>query len=463
MLDVEAYMPKQCKQDYANIEIQSVCRDTNDVSDHSLFVCIVGQRFDGHDFALKAIENGAVALMVSRVLPDINVPQILVKDTVKALGGLANAWRKKFEGKLIAITGSAGKTTLKECLAQLLKSHNKEIACSILNYNNQIGLPLSILSTEGTEDYWIMEAGISQPHDMDELGAILEPDMVVILNAGVGHTEGLGIKGVAYHKAQLLKYIKDGSLYPQAIICADYADLVDEAQKLCQNICYFSTNDSSKLAKYSAKFVGFAEKDKQNKGMYFVKHNDEGYDVLTPFSGSYGAENVAALTAIMHSLGLYEIKQAMSNLMLPKQRFNIHRIAHWCIIDDSYNANVLSMQRMLEACVQQAANGPCYAVLGAMGELGELANAEHEKLGCYLAQLPISHIFWKGPYADEVEKGLALEKYIGKFITVQDENDFNEKWTQSQLVAGTVLIKGSRSNALEHLVNIILAQLKCEK
>ncbi len=452
-----------CTQDAQHTEILSVCRDTNDATKQSLFVCIEGQRFDGHDFAAKAVENGAVALIVSRILPDIKVPQFLVNNTVKALGKLANAWRKQFTGKLIAITGSAGKTTLKECLAQILEGANKSVSCSILNYNNQIGLPLSILATQGTEDYWVMEAGISQPQDMDELGEILEPDFALVLNAGVGHTEGLGLKGVAYHKAQLLKYIKYEGSGAQAFVCADYAELVKESQSISKNICYFSANAQSEfayLANFTATYSGIVQQEREFKGRYNIKQPNDSVEILTPFCGSYGAENVAAIMAIVHALGLSNVVQSMADLKLPKQRFHTHRIGNWCVIDDSYNANVLSMARMLEASVQQAGTGPCYAVLGAMGELGTLASLEHENLGRNLGGLGISNIFWKGPYAEEVQRGLELANYKGSFVIVQDSEDFAAHWKAAQLASGTVLIKGSRSNALENLVNVVLEEIK---
>ncbi len=456
-------------QELQNVEILSVCRDTNDVTANSLFVCIKGQRFDGHDFANKAIEKGAVALLVSRIIPNITVPQLLVKDTVKALGKLAKAWRKTFKGKLIAITGSAGKTTLKECLAQMLASANKKVSCSILNYNNQIGLPLSILATDAKEDYWVMEAGISQPQDMDELGEILEPDMVIILNAGVGHTEGLGQKGVAWHKAQLLKYINKIDGLTQAFVCADYPNLVKEAKKLCENICLFSGNSQGEYASEvscRAEYKGIITENIDNKelskGKYLISYAQGSYEVHSPFCGGYGAENLSALAAMAHSIGMKEqnVINAVQSLHLPKQRFHMHNLGSWRVIDDSYNANVLSMQRMLEATVQQANGGPCYAVLGAMGELGDLADFEHENLGLEISQLPISHVFWKGPYAQNVKSGLMKGKFKGDFLIIDDKNELKNLWQQAKLSPGTVLIKGSRSNALESQVATILENIK---
>ncbi len=443
-----------------DLEIQAVCRDTRDVESHCLFVCIVGQRFDGHDFALQAVEAGATALLVSKQLEHVHVPQLVVEDTVKALGLLAHAWREMFRGKVIAITGSAGKTTMKECLAQILVSAHKKIARNKLNYNNQIGLPLSMLSASGHEDYWIMEVGISKPHDMDELGAILSPDLALVLNVGAAHTEGLGERGVAWHKAQLLKYVKNNVRGAQAFVCADYIDLVHHAKELCQNIYFFSGQETAPIASCKATYVGMAGA----KGKYHVQYNDEQLEVLTPFFGSYGSENVAALVAVLKNIGIQdeEIINGFDVIQLPEQRFNVHELGPWRIIDDSYNANALSMRRMLEAATQMDAQGQCYAVLGAMGELGDLAVQEHEALGRALAKYSIKDIFWKGPHADDVLKGLCAENYAGNFIIVNDAEDFRKKWHEAKLSSGVVLCKGSRSNALEELVNILLLQIKAD-
>ncbi len=445
--------------------IHEVYRDSKEVTVGSLFVCIVGQRLDGHSFAEQAVASGASVLLVQRYLEHLDVAQLVVDDTIKALGKLAKAWRDQFIGKVIAITGSAGKTTLKDCLTQLLGSNDKKVACNMLNYNNQIGLPLSILATSGIEDYWVMEVGISQAHDMQELGEILTPDMAIILNAGAAHTEGLGEKGVSWHKAQLLKYIRKENSGTQAFVCADYKLLVQEAKKLCDNICFFSgvQNNTQNNVQWNTNYVELVECEFENAankflGKYCVSDGKSSFEVLTPFCGSYGAENISAMVAVANNLDFTweDIKRGLQTIQLPSQRFNTHYIDSWTIIDDSYNANALSMQRMLEATVQKAKSNPCYVVLGAMGELGDLAQIEHENLGCNIAMLPIKKIFWKGAHANDVQKGLEKNHYAGEFSVILDEDDFNQQWENAKLSPGTVLFKGSRSNALEKLVEIVM-------
>ncbi len=448
--------------------ITSVCRDTRDVTPQTLFACIKGERLDGHNFAAQAVEKGAVALLVQRPLADVDVPQFIVPPatgledaTVEALGVLAHAWRKQFAqrgGKVVAITGSAGKTTLKEVLAHVLESSGKRVARNVLNYNNLIGMPLSVLASTGQEDVWVMEAGINLPHEMDILGSILAPDVALVLNVGVAHTEGLGEKGVAWHKARLLAHVAEGGA---AFVCADYADLKTCAQENFSTVQFFSAQDASSC-RVTAAYVGRVSEENES-GKYAVRlkldasGGGQRFDISAPFYGSYGAENVAAVVAVAVHLGMdvFAIQQAFKAVSLPKQRFQVQKIGTWRIIDDSYNANPLSMQRMLHAALEMTGNAPCYAVLGAMGELGKEAEHEHRQLGKFLAQTGIQVIFWKGDYADMVHKGLKAKKFSGEFISLDAAEEFAHIWQTRQWPAGTVLFKGSRSNALEVWVSAL--------
>ncbi len=462
--------------EHRQLDITSVCRDTNDVRPGALFVCIQGERFDGHDFAQKAVEKGAVALLADRYLENVNVPQLLVPstmgNTVDALGLLANLWREEFAlhgGRVVGITGSSGKTTVKEILADLLQNIGKKVCRSILNYNNQIGLPLSMLEASGQEDFWVMELGISQPGDMDVLGEILEPDVALILNVGNAHTEGLGEKGVAWHKSRLFLHLSE---HGQGFVCKDYEDLRMEAKNALPNTRFFSAEDEYG-ADVSAHYMGRVSAENES-GKFAVRikldasGGTQGFEVKAPFYGKYGAENVAAVVAIALQLGIgiMDIQRGFERITLPKQRFELKKAGAWNIIDDSYNANPLSMQRMLSAALEMAENTEskaCYAVLGSMGELGKNAEHEHKQLGKFLATSGVKHIFWKGDFSEQVHKGLKCKKFDGEFNIVNDIEDFAEKWYKMHLEAGTVLCKGSRMNALEEFVPIMLNYAQTHK
>jgi UDP-N-acetylmuramoyl-tripeptide--D-alanyl-D-alanine ligase len=427
------------------VELTGAATDSRVVTAGQLFACIPGKRVDGHDFAGHALAAGAGAILAQRMPENLpaGAPVLLVPDTVRALGQLAAHWRQQCSAKVIGVTGTAGKTTVKEILAQLL-SRRGTTAKNPLNLNNQIGLPLSILNTTGSEEFWVMEVGISQPQDMDELGAILQPDLAVILNAGPGHAEGLGVRKIPYYKARLLKYLSRRGL---GLASADYPDLVRECRAVCQNLYFFSAD--GKQVTYRAAYSGPAAESR--RGMYRLWLDGAPLDVEAPFRGRYGAENIIAVAAAADMLGLNraEIAAAFTEACLPIQRF-AHRFADpWLIIDDSYNANPLSCRRMLEAAVEMAQGSPLVCVMGEMGELGEVAEVEHELLGRSLAAAFPKAVFWKGGHREAVRSGLKREQYFGEFIPVDSPEDFCRAFEGLHLLGGIILFKGSRFNRLE--------------
>ncbi len=479
-----------------DICVTAVCRDTRDVVAGSLFVCVQGARHDGHDFAAEAVRLGAVALLVSRRLDDVMVPQICVSDTVRALGALASYWRERFMGRVVVITGSAGKTTCKDVLADVLTlaissgadgadGAGVSVARTLGNFNNQVGLPLSILATSGDEDVWVLEAGISEPQDMDELGAIVRPDVAVVLNVGMAHTQGLGERGVAWHKAQLVKYVRHGGT---AFVNADYADLCAAAlEALGAGVClsFFSAKKNGAFECASPLMTPvfrayFSHSQATGDGGVYVltcADRQESWSVQAPFVGEYGSEHVSAVASVAYVLGISmdTMRLAFAQARLPQQRFEEHRRGVWRIIDDSYNANPLSMHCMLEAAMARSATktgdaSPCYAVLGSMAELGAEAESAHKELGDFLACMGagqgIAHIFWKGAYALEVR-----EAFVGaggseeRFTAVESVKDFAAAWTAAALPSGTVLCKGSRSQRIEECVTWLLdnVAVKCRE
>lgn len=436
--------------------VTSVESDSRSVTAGALFVCIRGERADGHDFAASAARAGAVAVLAERALPDAGVPVLVVEDAVQALGRIAALWRGRTSARVVGITGTAGKTTVKEVLAQVLEQRGRT-ARNALNLNNQIGMPSSMLRASGDEAFWVFEAGISHEGDMDELAPVLRPDVALILNVGPGHTEGLGDRGVAWHKARLLC-----GLAPQgrALVCADYPDLVREALA-CQReaaatapfrLDFFSAQDEQ--AACHAACVG--------DGIYAVTAWGARFEVEAPFCGAYGAENVAAVVAAATVLGLTpaEIQAGLKQVQLPRQRFACITAGNWQVIDDTYNANPLSMSRMVAAAREKAGHGPLYVMLGEMRELGACAAEEHRRLGRLLAQVAPEAIFWKGGCLDAVRQGLREGGYAGDAHPVADAGEFAACATAFLHRGGVLLCKGSRSNRLEDMVSAFLNLLE---
>ena len=240
---------KPCSSPAVDKEITGVCTDSRALAPNNLFFCLKGERFDAHDFVLQVAQAGATAIVAQRELPGLECPVIVVDDTQIALGKLARFWRDKAAAKVLAVTGTAGKTTVKELLAQTLSSV-LSVAKNHKNFNNQVGLPLSMLAATGTEDAWVMEVGISKPGDMAELGVIISPDLALVLNIGPAHLEGLGdLTGVAAAKAELLAHLAPGG---RGLCSMDYPELWTEACRVLPGVIGFSATNS--FAKYYARF-----------------------------------------------------------------------------------------------------------------------------------------------------------------------------------------------------------------
>ena len=433
----------------------SVATDNRQVKPGGLFVCIPGARVDGHDFAVDAVSRGAVLVLAEKPLPDVKVPVMVVPDSVRALGAIAALWRSQLSGKVIAVTGTCGKTTVKESLGQVLATYAKT-ARTTLNHNNQIGMPCDLLNTDGDEAFYVMEAGISHEGDMDELGAILKPDMALIVNVGAGHTEGLGKQGVAWHKTRLLAHLAHRG---QACVSCDYPDLVREAGKFGNKIQYFSIHDTK-----CANWARYAGVDPTcGHGRYTVHVGGKTEEIKVPFNGEYGAENVIAVSLCATALGLTmeQTRQGFAQIALPPQRFNHFQAGAWNIHDDTYNANPLSMRRMLRAVADMRGERSLVLVLGAMGELGELAGSLHEQLGRDVAEVKPDVVFWTGPHFESVCKGL---ENVCPLLHVETGAEFADIWQKQcagmYSAGGNILFKGSRSNHLETYLQEFLKQVQ---
>lgn len=453
-------------KDSTGLFFDGAASDNRLVQKNSLFVCIKGENNDGHNFAEDAVKRGAAAVLAERNPFEGNppVPVLLAQNSIKALGQLAYHARRRFGAdkskKVIGITGTAGKTSVKELLAHILGTESdltfnpQKVAKNPLNYNTQIGMPVSVLNATGKEQYWVFELGISHADDMDELGRILFPDMAIILNAASGHAEGLGDMGAAYYKAQLLNFLPDDGI---AFVSGDYPDLFVHAVFNKRDTKFFSTK-SNKIP-YRGKYLGVTE---DGCGRYLLTTPDISFEAESIYIGEYGAENCIAAAGLALELGFSaeQIKKAMKTVQPPVMRFNKSTVGPWTIIDDTYNANPLSTARMLESAKELARDKDFIAVLGEMKELGEISENEHEKIGALLADLAPIAVYFIGSRADAVHKGLTENGFAGSFVQVSDKEEFlnHIKALKLQHKNHLIVFKGSRSNRLEEYANSFTEQ-----
>ncbi len=442
--------------------ILTVRTDSREAAPGDLFVCLKGERFDAHDFAVQVGEAGAAAMVAARPLEGVACPVLLVDDTLKALGRLARCWRDDFahhgKSRVVAITGTAGKTTVKELLAQTLAA-SMSVAKNHKNFNNQVGLPLSMLAASGQEDAWVMEVGISQPQDMAELGCIIAPDLALVLNIGPAHLEGLGdLSGVARAKAGLLAHLRPGG----AGLCSmDYPELWAEAQRVLPGVIGFSAVNS--FARYYARFE---EALPGGRGLYEIIVDGQAFWAELPACGAHFAENAAAVAGACHLLGLTTEQTAagLAEASLPDQRFRCTEVGGWCVVDDTYNANPLSMRRSIEAARLLAGDKALVLVLGDMKELGPSAQAAHEELGAALRDVRPAAVFFQGAHAQDVARGagqaLALTEISEPAQVLAPVLSMaNAMNGPVHSKGGVILVKGSRSCRMELYAQALLCGL----
>lgn len=423
-----------------NVSVTKVCIDSRTVQKGDLFVCIVGQKMDGHQFAAQAVEKGACAVVASTPL-ELTVPVLLVRDTTLALGKLARAWRERTAAKVIGVTGSAGKTTVKEMLAQVLAFHGKT-SKNFKNLNNQIGLPLSILEMDGDEAFWVLELGISRPGDMDDLGNILAPDAALIVNIGPCHLEGLGdLAGVAREKCLLLEYVRPGGF---GCVNSDYPFLPAEAAKRDVRTVLFGTESRD------VQYLCLRHDDSHPGKLIYQMRINGSEQNMTVSANVHLSENMAAVIAMAVELGLTpaNIEAALASYAPVTQRFVQTLVGSWLFIDDTYNANPVSMTRSIQEASRLAAGKILALVLADMRELGEESAAAHEKLGQVISESGCDYCFFAGDQAAYVLRG--LNAYSGVFKQIQNADEVLDVLSPLRSREGVILFKGSRSCKMEN-------------
>jgi UDP-N-acetylmuramoyl-tripeptide--D-alanyl-D-alanine ligase len=432
--------------------VRGVGMDSRAVEPHSLFACIKGERVDGHDFALAAVRAGAAAVLAQREAPEVSrlVPVLIVQDAVSALGRLARAWREKARARVVAVTGTAGKTTVKEMILAILR-RRVTVAGTKGNFNNQIGLPLSMLACPETAKIWVLEVGISRPGDMEELGCVVRPDLAVITNVGPAHLEGLvDLSGVARAKAALVDFIA-----PEGEVLAnrDYPELWAEVTRRKPEPVDFSATDAS--ARYFAVYLGA----NCTGGRFRVCFDGIERILKLPFCGEHAAENLAAAAgaAMLMGADIRDVESALVALEIPGGRFRPICAGELTFIDDTYNANPLSMARSIEAAGERADGEPFVLVLGEMRELGAEAAARHRELGAIIAETGCRAVYFHGGHAEDLAAGLSEAGYQGEFTPVTCPAEFAKRFAGLGLRRGVVLFKGSRSLGMEKFLAAVLA------
>ena len=434
----------QVAPEFAAVAVNGVCSDSRKLRQGQLFIALKGARFDGHDYIPEAIKAGAAGAISAREMPGL--PVVVVPDTLRALGDLARFYRQSLEIKVIGITGSVGKTTTKEMIAGILETAFRT-ARTEGNYNNNIGLPQTVL--EIPEDYQaaVLELGMNHFNEMSYLTSIAQPDIAVITNIGTMHIEHLGSReGILQAKLEILEGLRpDG----RTVFNGDEPLLWNLKEYNRVTPLYFGIeNDACDVLAKDVETV--------DGGMNFRVHafGDE-MEAFIPAPGMHMVYNALAAAAVgrIYGLTIEEIRRGIESLETIRGRFKMIETDKFLVVDDCYNANPMSMKASLD--VLHDGEGRRVAILGDMGELGEDEAALHEGVGIHAAICGIDACVCVGDLAVHIAE--AARKANPDFPVYYEKtresllehlNDYVQK-------GDTILVKASHFMKFEEVVKAL--------
>lgn len=414
------------------LQCTGISTDTRNIGKDSLFFALKGANFNGNNFALQALENGAKYAVVDEVISEGNERILLVSDVLSTLQQLANFHRRTFNIPFIAITGSNGKTTTKELVNAVLEQKFKTYA-TIGNLNNHIGIPLTILSITCDVAIAIIEMGANHKEEIESYCQYTEPTHGLITNIGKAHLEGFGgIEGVKKGKGELYEYLL--STGGKAFVCTTNETLM-EMSKFKDAVTYPKPNDF-----YTCKFL-----DAQP---YIKLEAENGAVLTTHLAGAYNFDNIAAALCIGKFFGVNSeaANAAISRYDPQNNRSQISHTAHNHIVLDCYNANPTSMKAALDS-FHHMNEANKIVILGDMYELGNESASEHAAIGKLLNVMEFEKVLLCGKFMS------AAFDVLGNRSLHFATRDLLEKWLQENEIQGaTILIKASRGMALEKLL-----------
>lgn len=427
--------------------IRAVSTDTRSLGEGSLFVALRGDNFDGHKFVAQAVENGADCLLLDTLPDEINglgVPVVLVKNTLYGLQRLAKWYRNQLDIKVIALTGSNGKTSTKDFTASVLRKGFK-VNATKGNLNNHIGLPLSVLSTEEDDEVCVWEMGMNHAGEIAPLCNIAEPDVGIITNIGTAHIEFLGSReGIAEEKSSLARALPENG----TLIVTAGCDFVDYLIERCVSKVIVTGNCRGAVRAENLKIL--------DNGSAFDLCID-GQDpepVEISVSGKHMVNNalLAAAAGVVMEMSAKDIAVGLNEAILTSGRLRRYECHGITVIDDTYNANPDSVAAAIETLTDMPIHngGRRIVVLGMMAELGVHADTEHFRVGKLAAEKDLQ-VVSVGPQAGKIHQGAReVSETAVQFDTTSQAADWLKQFCQE---GDRVLFKGSRMAGMENVMN----------
>ena len=433
----------------SDLTLNDVTTDTRKVTAGSLFVALVGERFDAHDFAEEAIDSGAQALLVSKHLP-VSVPQVVVEDTRLAFGRLSAWVRQQSTARVVALTGSSGKTSVKEMTAAILRECG-ETLYTAGNLNNDYGVPMTLLRLTTEHQYAVIELGANHQGEIAYTTDLVKPESALVNNLAAAHLEGFGsLAGVAKAKGEIFQGLPANGI---AILNEESNDWPNW-QTTLQDKTVWRFSPQAEECDFTARDIRIAQ-----DGTHFVMKTPRGEaEIVLPLPGRHNIANALAAAALALSVDapLSAVQQGLKDLQsVPGRLFPVRLSAHQLLLDDSYNANVGSMT----AAVQVLSEMPGYQVLvaGDMAELGDETERCHREIGEAAREAGIDCVLSCGKFSHLISESSEVGEHFS------DKTALTERLRQllSEHSEITVLIKGSRSAAMEQVVQSLKEKGTC--
>lgn len=433
--------------------------DSRTISPGNLFVAIRGERHDGHTFIHDAVRQGVRGILIDQAKAaewqenwggDEGVACVAVNDTTRALGDLAAYRRQRCDAQVIGITGSNGKTTTRRMTASVFRQSFETLA-SRGNYNNEIGLPLTLLELRQSHQWVVLELGMNHFGEIRRLSGICRPDIGIITSIGPCHLEGVGsIEGVVKAKAEILENIPSGGVI---ILNRDDPYLTKLGNKTDKEVLFFGESEAADIRAHSIREDGM-------KIRFTLQLPDSRTTVKLHATGRFMVSNALAAAAAGHLAGLSaeEIKDGLLGFRPVSGRMNVISTGRGItIIDDTYNANPASMAAAINTLVALAGTNRTVLVVGDMLELGDETDRLHHQIGNQAGRAGIVRLYATGPHAGFVAEGARMGGMdLKQVITGEKEAIIAD--LKKQLKTGDwMLVKGSRGSAMEEIVEPVKA------